>query len=172
MNYKSIIISGQIASGTSSAAKTLSEKLKLPYRSAGDFFRKYALDHNIALFDKEKIPDDIEKRIDHELTELSQKGAVIDSHYAGYFNKNYPQVLKVLLTCQDEVRFQRAQDRTHTHQETVEEIKKREMGLDAKFRKLYANENHLNPKFFDLVIDTTNTTKEEVPQKILKKFYS
>lgn len=172
MKYRSIVISGSIASGTSTAAKTLSEKLILPYRSAGDFFRQYMIDNNIPLYAKDQIPDGLDKKIDEDLTKLVQKGAVVDSHYAGYFNRNEPQVLKVLLTCEDQARYQRVRQRVHTHTETVEDIKKREEGLDKKFRKLYANENHLDPKFFDLVIDTTNTTKEEIPEKILKKFYS
>jgi len=168
--YKSIVISGSIASGTTTAAKTLAEKLGLPYRSAGDVFREYALTHNIPLYAKEKIPDELEVKADKELTGLAKKGAVIDSHYAGYFNRNNKEVLKVLLTADEEIRIKRALERTHTHTETEEEFKKREEGLDKKFRKLYANENHLDPKFFDLIIDTTHTEPEEVSKKIIKKF--
>lgn len=170
MKYKSIIISGPIASGTSTAAKAVSEKLNLPYQSAGDFFRQYAIDHNIPLHDKAQIPDDIEKKIDEELTQKAQQGAVIDSHYAGYFNRENENVLKVLLTCDEAVRIKRALSRKHTHTETPEEIKKREVGLDKKFRKLYADENYLDPKFFDLAIDTTNIAVEESAKKIIDKF--
>jgi len=170
MKYKSIVISGPIASGTTTAAKTLSEKLDLPYSSAGDFFRQYALDHNIPLYAKEDIPDEIDKKIDKELTTLAKKGTIIDSHYAGYFNRNNKKVLKVLLTADEDVRIKRALSRTHTHKETPEEIKKREQAHDKKFRKLYADENHLDPKFFDLVIDTTPTQPEKVVEKIIKKF--
>lgn len=170
MKYKSIVISGPIASGTTTAAKALSEKLNLPYRSTGDFFRKYALDHNIPLYAKEEIPDDVEIKVDKEVEEEAEKGAVIDSHYAGYFNRDKGYVLKVLLTADEKTRVSRALSRAHTHQETEEEIKKREEGLDKKFRKLYADENYLNPKLFDLVIDTTGTEIEEVVEKIVSSF--
>ncbi len=170
MKYKSIIISGPIASGTSTAAKTVSEKLGLPYQSAGDFFRQYMIDHNIPLHDKEQIPDDIEKKIDDELTRKAERGAVIDSHYAGYFNRDRENVLKVLLTADEGVRIQRALKRIHTHTETAEEINKREEGLDKKFRKLYADENYLDPKFFDCVIDTANSSIGETVDKIVNKF--
>ncbi len=171
MPYHSIAISGPIASGTSTTAKSLAQKLNLKYQSAGDFFRDYMLKHNIPLYDKAKIPDDLDRNMDEELTELAQNGKVIiDAHYIGYFTRNMPQVLKVLLTCDYETRINRALTRTHTHKETEEDIKKREEGLDAKFRKLYADEYFLDPKFFDLIIETTNTSAEEVVTKILEAF--
>lgn len=171
MKYTSIIISGPIASGTSTTAQALSQKLGLIYHSAGDFFRKYMLEHNIPLYDKTKIPDNLDEAIDKSLTDLAQNSpVVVDAHYIGYFTRDMPQVLKVLLTCDDQTRIARALARTHTHTETEEEIKKRESGLDAKFRKLYAEENYLDPKFFNLVVDTTNTTTEQVAAQILEKF--
>ncbi len=169
--YTSIVISGPIASGTSTTAKALAEKLHLSCISAGDFFRKYAIENNIPLYDKEQIPDELDRKIDDELTKLAQLGqVVIDGHYIGYFTRDIPQVLKVLLTCDWETRIKRALARTHTHTETEEDIKKREAGLDKKFRKLYAQENYLDPKFFDLVIDTTNTPIEKVAETIAKEF--
>lgn len=172
MKYRSIAISGLPASGTSTTAKALAQKLNLTYHSAGDFFRKYLLDHDIPLWDKSRIPDELDRKIDQELTNLaaSDKKVVIDADYIGYFTRNMPHVLRVLLTCNEQVRIKRALVRKHTHTETKEEIKLRETGLDAKFRKLYAAENYLDPKFFDLVIDTTNITPEEVVDQITKKF--
>ena len=81
-----------------------------------------------------------------------------------------PHVLKVLLTCDYQTRINRALSRTHTHTETEADIKKREEGLDHKFRKLYADEYFLDPKFFDLVIDNTNIASEEVVEQIVNKY--
>src|SRR3989338_6963759 len=53
MTYRSIVLSGPVAAGTTTAAKSLAEKLTLKYHSAGDFFRKYMQDHNIPLPNKE-----------------------------------------------------------------------------------------------------------------------
>ena len=172
MIYHSITISGPVASGSTTTAKVLSEQLKIPYKSAGDFFRKYMSEHNIPLPEKEKVPDDIERKIDEELTSLaaSDKPIIIDSLYIGYFTRNMPHVLKVLLACDESVRIQRALKRTHTHKETGEDVKRRDRAHDLKFRKLYADENFLDPKFFDLVIDTTNTSVEKVVQNIIAKF--
>src|SRR3990167_7172714 len=170
--YRSIAISGPIASGSTTTAKLLAKKLKIPYKVAGDFFRQYMQKHNIPLPEKEKVPDDIERKVDSELTDLitQDKPIIIDGLYIAYFSRNMSHVLKVLLTCDENVRIKRALERIHTHKETAEDVKKRDAAHDAKFRKLYADENFLDPKFFDLVIDTTKTKPEEVSEKILEEF--
>ncbi|MBI2012707.1 (d)CMP kinase [Candidatus Curtissbacteria bacterium] len=61
MKYRSIVISGPVAVGSSTAAKGVTEKLGLEYRSAGDFFRDYMLKHNIPLWAKGEIPDEVDR---------------------------------------------------------------------------------------------------------------
>ena len=174
MKYRSIIISGPVASGTTTTAKALSEKLNLEFQSAGDYFRNYLLKHNIHISDIEKIPVEIDKKTDAQSSKLVEKsdGIVFDSLYLGYFCRNMPHVLKVLLTANEDIRIKRALARTHTHKETAQDVRKRDKAQDNKFRKLYADENFLDPKFFDLVIDTTNLKPEEVVQTIQNKFLS
>ena len=124
--YRSIVISGPIASGTSTTAKALAEKLNLKYESAGDFFRKYMLEKNIPLHDKAKIPDELDQEIDRKLADLADRGGiVVDAHYHGYFTRDMTHVLKVLLTCDYKTRIERALSRTHTHNETEEEIEEK-----------------------------------------------
>ena len=174
MKYKSIVLSGPVASGTTTAAKSLADKLNLEYHSAGDFFRQYMLEHNIPLPEKVQIPDEVDRKIDKELTDLaaSEKGIIIDSLYHGYFTRDMPHVLKVLLIADQETRIKRAIARVHTHKETADDVKRRDETHDIKFRKLYADENFLDPKFFNLVIDTTNTKTADVVKEILEQFSS
>lgn len=169
--YRSIAISGQIAAGSTTTAKALAEKLNLTYHSAGDFFRKYVLNHNIPLYDKAQIPDELDRKIDHQLASFADHGGVvIEADYIGYFTRNMPHVLRVLLTCDEEVRIVRAISRVHTHTETAVEVKKRQEELYNKFHKIYSSEDYLDQKFFDLVIDTTNTPPEEVVKQITSQF--
>lgn len=172
MKYKSIVLSGPVASGTSTAAKALCAKYNLPYKSTGDYFRQFMLAHNIPLPNKEEIPDEVDMQIDEEFTEMIKEspGVVVDSLYAGYFTRNMPHVLRVLVLCDQEERIRRALSRKHTHVETREDVLRRDKAHDLKFRKLYADEDFLNKKFFDLVIDTTKTTPEEVVGAISGKF--
>ncbi len=170
MKYISISLSGPVAAGTTTAAKTLAEKLTLEYHSAGEFFRKYMKDHNISLPNKEEIPDYIERALDEKLTRImeSKKPVIIDGLYAGYFARSMDHVLKVLLTADEKTRIKRALDRGEG--ETAEDVKKRDAAHDAKFRKLYLDENFLEAKFFDLVIDSTNLYTAETVKQISDKF--
>ncbi|MBI2599021.1 cytidylate kinase family protein [Candidatus Curtissbacteria bacterium] len=147
MKYASITISGPVASGTTTAAKALAEKFSLPYKSTGAFFRQYMLENNIPLPNKEAVPDDVERQVDAEFTNLlkDSPGVVVDSLYAGYFTRDMPHVLKVLLTCDKEERIKRAIKRSRTHIETAKDVITRDQAHDAKFRKLYANEGFLDP---------------------------
>lgn len=167
--YKSIVISGPIASGTTTAAKAVAEKLGIKYLSAGEVFRKYALDNNIPLPNKELIPDEFEYEVDNRMKSLARKGGVaLDGHYAGYLLRDNSAILRILLTCDREMRIQRALKRDQ--KETRKDVIEREEGLDLKFRRIYVNENYLNPKFFDLEIDTTNSSIEETAKQIAEKF--
>ncbi len=169
--YRSIVISGPVASGTTTAAKALAAKFNLEYHGVGDFFRQYFLEKGIPLPDKDKVPDEVDRAIDRGLTNLlaSDKRVIVDGLYFGYFTRNMPHVLKVLLTASEDVRIKRAIERKSTHKENAEDVKKRDRLHDVKFRKLYANENFLDPKFFDLVIDTTKTSQDEVVRQISEK---
>lgn len=168
--YTSIAISGPVAAGTTTAAKSLAQKLNLEYHSAGEFFRIYMKENNIPLPNKEEIPDDIEQALDEKLTNLmeSKKPVIIDGLYAGYFAHNMDHVLKVLLTADEKTRIQRALDRGED--ETAEDVRRRDTAHDAKFRKLYSDENFLDPKFFDMVIDNSNLATEETVKQISDKF--
>ncbi len=169
--YRSITLSGLVATGTTTAAITLSKKYDLEFHYAGEFFRDYMKEHNIPLYDHSKVPDDLDRQIDNQLINLaaSEKGVLIDGRYIGYLTRDMNHVLRVLFVCDEKERLDRALNRDG-QKETAEEIIKREEENDAKFRKLYADENFLDPKFFNLTVDTTYTTPKGVVSKISKEF--
>ena len=174
MKYRNIVVAGDVGTGTTTLAKALAKKFGWKYTSAGDFFRSYATTHNIELWDKASVPDEIERRLDSELTEKlkNENGWVVDSHYAGWFVRDQKDIFKILLICDRSIANIRMQEREHTHKETEEEVEKRRSGLYAKFKKLYSEENYEDPKLFDLIIDTTNNTPEEPFQKALTSLNS
>jgi len=171
-NYKNIVVSGDVGTGTSTLAKGLAKILGWKYLSAGDFFRQYQKERNIPLWNKAEIPDEIERKIDYEFLEKlkNEEGFVIDSHYAGWFARNLPDVLRILLVCDPQVATQRILNRKHTHKETPAEIDERRRQLRAKFKKLYSADNYEDPRLFHLVIDTTTTEVEETVQKAYEEF--
>lgn len=170
--YTSISISGPVASGTTTAAREVANKLSIEYQSAGDYFRQYMIEHGIDIYKKEDIPDKIDIDFDDEVkkTLKSATPIVFEGIYSGYIARDMKHVMKILLIADEKVRIKRALNRTHTHTETPETVRARDKSHDAKFRKLYDDENFLDPKLFDLVIDTTNISIEDTNKKILREF--
>ncbi|OGY31804.1 MAG: hypothetical protein A3A57_02840 [Candidatus Woykebacteria bacterium RIFCSPLOWO2_01_FULL_41_12] len=172
VKYKNIVVSGNVGTGTSTLAKGLTEKLAWRYISAGDFFRDYFKNHNIPLWDKSKIPDDLDKKIDLDYFEKMKKESniVFDSHYGGWFARDLPDVFKIVLICDKKEATKRIIEREHTHKERPEEVEKRRIQLKKKFRKLYSNDDYEDPKFFDIVIDTGSSSAEETLEKVYQAF--
>jgi len=171
MEFKNIVIAGDVGTGTTTLAKALASKFGFKYISAGDFFRAYALENNIPLWNKKAVPDKLDREIDQKFFEVmsNQNGFVFDTHYGGYFARNLKDVFKILLTCDPKIAEERILARDHTHQETVGDIRKRRAENLAKFHKLYSKDSPEKPEYFDLIIDTTNSTPEETLQEALAR---
>jgi len=170
--FKNIVVSGDIGTGTTTLAKRLASKLNWQYLSAGDFFRAYHKEHNLPLWNKAAIPDKIERKIDYEFLNKMRKESeiVFDAHYAGWFARNLKNVFRILLLTDKKVAAERILSRKHTHKETVEEIEERRSQLRSKFKKLYSSDNYEDPKYFHLIIDTTNTSISDSISTAFKEF--
>jgi len=53
-----ITIGGLAGSGTTTASKILSEKMRIPYISAGDIFRQMAREHEMDILEFSKYAED------------------------------------------------------------------------------------------------------------------
>ncbi len=167
MRFKNIVVSGDVGTGTSTLAIGLAKKLYWKHKSAGDIFRVYFRKNNIPLWNKSKIPDEFDEKIDNNFLDKmkNEEHIVFDSHYGGWFARNLSDIYRVLLTCDKDLAVKRIIDREHTHKEASGEIEERRKQLRAKFKKLYSDDNYENPKLFNLVIDTTKISIDETIKK-------
>ena len=173
MKYKNIVISGDIGTGTSTLAKNLAKNLGWKCLSVGDLFRRYALEHNIPLWDKASVPIEEEKKVDYSFQKkmAAVSKTVFEGHYSGWFAKELNESFKILLKADLEVALGRAVKRLdHTHVETREEVLKRRKGITLKFHKVYSSDDYLDEKYFNIAIDTTNISPDEVLKIALDAF--
>ena len=71
-----ITIGGLAGSGTTTAAKILSEKLQIPYLSAGDIFRQMASENGMDIMEYGKVAEDndeIDLEIDRRQAQLAKE---------------------------------------------------------------------------------------------------
>lgn len=171
MKYKNIAISGDIGTGKSTLARHLSEKLAWEYISAGNYFRDWYKSKGMDVSKVYGIPEEEDRKMEASFQkEMKEKaGVVFESRLAGWLARDYPETLKVLCIVEDEEAYKRVAKRDSVSEQEAEKLsKQRANDLVDKFNKLYGVSDFLDPKYFDLVIDTTNLSPKEVMEKVLE----
>ena len=173
---QTITISGVIGSGKSTVAKMLAQKLGWQYYSTGMAQRKIAEEMGItttelnALAVKDKS---IDERIDAVFKNppWGNDNCIVDSRLAFHF---VPKSFKVCLTVQNETAGKRifhdtlrsGENKYHSIKEAADAAQKRHELEVKHFKKNYGLDID-NKDNFDLVIDTTHISAEQVCQVIL-----
>jgi predicted cytidylate kinase len=175
MIYKNIAISGGSGTGKTTLSNNLAKKLGWRHLNNGEFIRLWYQENKIDLNRTDQVPESIDRKIDDEFLEKmkSDSRTIFESRLAGWQARDIREVFKVLCTVDKEEALNRVSKRDLSNNEEAEHtIEKRERGLAEKFEKLYGVTDYLNPQYFDLVVDTTTLTPEEVLEKVLEKLQS
>lgn len=181
MNKRKIIaITGSIAGGKSKVARKIAKKLGMDTYFASNNFRKLARDYkmDLATFNAyvENNPE-IDRAIDEALSEHlnTHDNLVVDSRLAWYFAKN---AFKVCITVDIDVAASRlAKDAVNRNiedkYETIDLAKiaiiKREGYEKERYKKEYGIDL-LDYSNYDLVIDSTNMSTDEIADVIIEKY--
>jgi CMP/dCMP kinase len=168
-----ITISGKAGSGKSTVAKELAKKLNLKHYSIGDLMRQLAKEKKISLSKLSKLAekdDSIDLELDKKTIDLRENdNFVIDGRLTAYFLPF--SNLKVFLDCNDKVRAERIlkdnreDEKSKNSRELVKKIKNREQSERKRYTKLYSID-YYDKKLYDLMIDTTSLSIEEVLEEI------
>ena len=167
-----ITISGAPGTGTTTVAKLLQKRLGLTYIYAGEIFRQEAerLGFTLQEFGKfcEKHPE-VDRKLDEYQKKILEKGNVIlEGRLSGWIAYlNGIPALKVLLTADKDTRIQRIIKREGGDRKVKEkEMIEREKSEAKRYREYY-NIDINDKSIYDLVIDSTNKTPEEVASIII-----
>jgi cytidylate kinase len=166
-----ITISGRIASGATTLAHHVAKELGWEVLDGGKIFREFTKDHGYAGSRPDQFDLDYEEKIKDLLK--NQKHQIVQSHLAGFDAQNIPNVLKILVVCEDEqgedkpdIRIDRLANRdTSSVEEAKHEVFERETQNLAKWRRLYADNDaawvNWDKKYYDLVVNTFTHNQEE-----------
>ena len=170
-----ITISGRPGSGKSVVARNTAEALGLRHVSAGDFMREMADERGLTILELSRIAE-ADESIDIEIDARSAclgespEGFVMDARLGWHF---VPQSIKVFLDVRPEVAARRIfgakrdDERENVDLETtIRAIKDREASEKARYARYY-DLDYTDPAKYDLVIDTSDLTPDEVVSKVL-----
>lgn len=173
ISFKNIAISGDIGTGKSTLAKNLANKLGWEYLSTGEFFRKWHEEHGIPLEKTDKVPPEVDREIDfgYQAKMQSDEHIIFESRLAGWLAKDIPGVFRILCICDFDVAMERVAKRDGAEVEFAREKSiQRSKALEDKFENLYGTRDFLDPKYFNLVLDTTSMNSDEALQYVLNAF--
>ncbi len=166
-------------SGKWTVSKLLAKKLWYEIISIWDMRRKLAAEMWINIIEFNKMWDNPEKAKEFDIKyEEYQKGLnltdniILDSRLGFY---TQPKAFKILLDVDEAIAWERIfkdkreTDKNSTKKHAIAEVKERNSNDEQRYKKLY-DIDLWNPNNYNLVIDTSERTPEEVLQIILDEF--
>lgn len=170
-----ITISGTPGSGKSTVGKILSKKLKIKCHDVGNLRRKAARDMSLSLSEYNKLGEKkpfTDKDIDNKIKQIGkkEKNLVVVGRTSYHF---IPDSFKIFLQTSIDVGAKRIfnEKRKFEKYKTLKEIKrliKERLDSDKKRYKKYYNIDVKKKENYDLIINTTNLTINNVVNKIIK----
>lgn len=165
-----ITIGGLAGSGTTTASKILSEKMGVPYISAGDIFRQMAAERNMDILEFSKFAEDnteIDAEIDQRQAYIARErqDLIVEGRLSAYFVEAH---LKVCFTAPLDVRAQRIGKRESKPLDVViKEIVKRGDSEAKRYREIHGIDIQ-DLEIYDLIINTHSFHPESTVRIILK----
>ena len=171
IKWKNITVSGQAASGSTTLAKNLAEKLGWKLINGGEIVRKYVKEKGIPLEKTTSTPDNFHIDLDDFIKRKlkNEKELIIESWLSGFDAQNIPQIFKILVICSSEKeRIKRVSDRDNkTLKEAKKHIQTREKENVKKWKKLYKTKDFWNQKYYNFIIDTNKNKSWQTLKKVL-----
>src|SRR3972149_4076618 len=177
-----VTISGRIASGATTLANHLAEKLGWRHLEGGEiFWETVRKKMGLAEKDTNLRPDQEDELFDTKLKQIlkEERHIVLETKLAGFNAQGIEGIFKILVTCEDRtgedqprIRIDRLINREgYNIERAKQEVVEREQNDLEKWRKLYArgdpNWDYWDKKYYDLVINTYDKNSEQTFQAAL-----
>lgn len=166
-----ITIGGLAGTGTTTTAELLSEKLNIPYISAGFVFREMAAEKGMSVLEFSEFAegnDDIDKEIDRRQAEKakSSDNLIVEGRLSAFFVDNAD--LRVWLVTPFDVRSKRISDREQKSVDVAKnEIIVREESEALRYMEIH-NIDISNMDIYDIIINTDTFNPEKVSEIIIQ----
>lgn len=159
-----LTIGGLVGAGKTTLARRLAEAHGMSYVSIGEIMRQMAKERNVSLNEFGKLAEkdpSIDKEIDERQRSLAKDNCIFDSRLSAFL---IDSDLKIWLTAPLDVRAERLAKREGVPvEEAMANIKRREGSERKRYKKFY-DINLDDLSVYDLVLNTTYFTPDEMLQ--------
>lgn len=159
MNTRAITISGQVASGKSSLACVLVERLPGWRRvNVGQWFRDFCQGRGMTVQQSSQLADQVHREFDAYQLEMlhSERQVVVEGRLSGWLARELDDVLRVFCQAPIAVRVERYMGRDHVaRSEALAQVTYRDEQDREKFAEIYGVTDYRCPSFYHLVLDTS-----------------
>jgi cytidylate kinase len=174
-----ITITGDLYSGKSTVAKVISETLEYTYFSVGELQRSLAVEKGMSIteYNKYMLDNNLDHEVDNKTMEIGKEkdDFIFDARLAWNF---IPDSFKIYLKVNSSVAVERAMkdergksEKYASREEASENIIERRRLEVTRFKDIY-NVDINQESNYDLVIDTSQMTTEEVIKETLDMIIS
>ena len=166
-----ITIGGLAGTGTTTLAELLSEKLDIPYISAGSVFREMAAEKGMSVLEFSEFAegnDDIDKEIDRRQAEKAKlaDNLIVEGRLSAFFVDNAD--LKLWLITPFDVRSKRISEREGKPVDLAKvEIITREKSEALRYKVIH-NIDISNMDVYDLIVNTDSFNPESISEIIIQ----
>ncbi len=164
-----ITIGGLAGTGTTTLAEVLSEKLDVPYISAGFIFREMAAERGMSILEFSEFAegnDEIDKEIDKRQADKakSSDNLILEGRLSAFFVENAD--LRICLMTPFDVRSKRIAQREDKSVDIAKnEIIVREESEALRYKEIH-NIDINNMDIYDLIINTDSFNPESISEII------
>jgi predicted cytidylate kinase len=173
MKIQVITITGEVATGKSTIAEALLKKLDgWKKANTGQKFREICASRGWSIQKVSFLPDEVHKEVDEwqKMVAETESRIIIEGRLAGWLTRDLPHVFQVFCWTPLDVRVQRYMDREHTTAEIARsEIEFRDQQDVLKYQRAYGLDDYRDRAFYDIFIDTSKYTPEEIADLIIQK---
>lgn len=171
-----VTISGRPGSGKSAVAKRVARELGLRHVSAGDFMREMAAERDMSILELSRSAEEgdmIDREIDARTARLAEESSdfVIDARLGWYFA---PDSVRVFLEVRPEVAAQRVYEAQRGSEHENVNLAQTRAAIESRTeseRKRYLDYydlDYTDHSHYDLVVDTSEKTIDEVVTAVLE----
>lgn len=173
MKYNKITISGKICTGKTTLLKSLEKHLGWPTFMTGQLFREHAKKKNLQLEGAEEQNQRITREVDERVKKMLHEPGhlIVDGWMSGLSANSLPDVMKILLECDNRTRYGRFANREKvTLTEAKKRVEERQGSWFEKIEKIHKIKRgeFIDPKNYTIVIDTTNLSTSKITKKVLQ----